>query len=161
MEKFSVLFLVLFIASCNTKRIDTSQMVNEMKKVEVKRITSNQISSFANEWGNEILADLNKNQTDINYLEYNYKVKITKLDLSNIDFSQMDLKEKQIIEASQYNSSNNIPIPPNLQAIAGGEFQIFTAPVLNEKNKIWRIQFSKKEIIQKASVKEIKKMTTK
>lgn len=157
------LFLIftLLLFACNTKRIDTSQMVKEMKKVEVKRITPAQISAFANDWGNEILAKLNSNKMDKKTLEDNYKVKISQIDLSNIDFANMDLKEKQIIEASQYSFKNNLPVPPNLQAIKGGDYQLFTGPVSTDKSKIWRIEFSKKEIIQKASVKEIKKMTTK
>ena len=87
-------------------------------------------------------------------------MKISKIDLLNTNLQNLDPKEKQIIEASQYSLQKNILMGPNLQGIRGGEVQLFTAPVLNEKNSLWRVEFTKKEIIRKASVKEIKKMTT-
>ena len=160
MKNFKYIFLLIFAISCNPKRIDTSQMLAEMKNVEVKRITAPQIVAFANEWGNEIVKKLNSNNADIKSLEQEYKVKISKIDLLNTVLQNLDPKEKQIIEASQYSLNKNISIGPNLQALRGGEIQLFTAPVLSEKNSLWRVEFTKKEIIRKASVKEIKKMTT-
>ncbi len=161
MKKFKYLTLFIIAIGCNPKRIDTSQMVAEMKNTEVKRITAPQIVAFANEWGNEIVKKLNANNVAVKSLEDEYKVKINKIDLLNTDLQNLDPKEKQIIEASQYSLNKNISIGPNLQALRGGEVQLFTSPVLSEKNSLWRIEFTKKEIIRKASVKEIKKMTTK
>ena len=161
MQKITLIILVVGLIGCNPKRIDTSQMVAEMKKVEVKRITPQQISSFANEWGIAIVADLNANKTTQKALEEDYKVKISKLDLLTLDLEKLAPKEKQILEATLYSLKNNIEMAPNLQAISGGEIQLFTAPVAKEKNYIWRIEFSKKEIIQRAKVRDIKKLVTK
>lgn len=161
MKKITIILLVATMIGCNPKRIDTSQMVAEMKKVEVKRITPQQIASFANEWGIAIVKELNSNKTTQKALEEDYKVKITKLDLLNIDLEKLAPKEKQILEATQYSLKNNIEMAPNLQALSGGEIQMFTAPVANEKNNIWRVEFTKKEIIQRAKVRDIKKLVTK
>ena len=161
MKNSIYIFLLIIAIGCNPRRIDTSQMLAEMKNVEVKRITAPQIVAFANQWGNEIITNLNANNTAVKTLEKEYKVIITKIDLLNTNLQNLDPKEKQIIEASQYSLQKDILIGPNLQGIHGGEIQLFTAPVLNEKNSLWRIEFSKKEIIRKATIKEIKKMTTK
>jgi hypothetical protein len=161
MRKITLVLLITAVFGCNPKRIDTTQMVAEMKKVEVKRITPQQIASFANEWGNEIVKELSANKISQKTLEEDYKVKITKLDLLNIDLEKLAPKEKQILEATQYSMKNNIEMAPNLQGLSGGEIQLFTAPVAKEKNNIWRIEFSKKEIIQRAKVRDIKKLVTK
>lgn len=161
-----LLFLVgvLLLNGCNIKRIDTTQMVQEMKKSEIKRITPEQISSFANEWGVEITKYLNqnkKNVENIDSLNSLFKTNITKVDISKINFDSVDVKEAELMRAYQYNLANNLPINENLQKLNGGDIQLFTAPIAGENNKIWRVPFAKKEIIKKVSVKDIKKLVAK
>jgi hypothetical protein len=164
MKKITYILLLSIIGqSCNMKRLDTSHVADEMKNIEVKRITPAQISSFANEWGTEIVDYLGKdknNLKNIDSLSNLFKASIKKVDLNNISIGSIDKKEQQVLEAYQYSLKNNQPIVPNLQKLADGNIQLFTAPVAGEKNQIWRIEFTKKEIIRKASIKEIKKKET-
>lgn len=164
MKKALILFAyVLVCQSCNMKRLDTSHVAEEMKNIEVKRITPAQISSFANEWGIEIVDYLGKDKANIanmDSLSALFQASIKKVDLNNVNLVSLDKKEQQVIEAYQYSLKNNQPIMPNLQKLANGDIQLFTAPVAGEKSQIWRIEFTKKEIIKKASVKDIKKMET-
>lgn len=160
----NTIWALILLMSCQVKRIDTTQMVEEMKKAEIKRITPEQISSFANEWGGQITNYLNKNKTyseNIDSLNALYHTEISKVDISLIKFDNLDPKEVELIKAYQYNLANKIPLSSNLQKLKGGEIQLFTAPVLYEKNTIWRIPFVKKEIIKKANVSDIKKLVVK
>jgi hypothetical protein len=164
MKIFSTFIIVFLGISCNMKRIDTTQMVEKMKDSEIKRITPTQISAFANDWGTEITKFLNKDKANINLvdsLSKLYQAQIQKVDLLNIKLDTLDKKEAELMQAYQYNISNNLPINDNLQKIKEGENQLFTSAVSNEKNKIWRIIFTKKAIIRRASVKDIKKKATK
>jgi hypothetical protein len=164
MKNVLFVLLILFISqSCKMKRLDTTQMAEQMKNAEIKRITPAQISSFANEWGTEIAAYLNKNKANISNIDSLsglFKASISKVDLTNTYIKNIDEKERQILDAYKYSLKNNQPIVANLQQLKGGEIQLFTAPVKGQNNQIWRIEFTKKEIIRKASVKDIKKMAT-
>jgi hypothetical protein len=153
--------IILITQSCNMKRMDTSKMVNEMQNIELKRITPAQISSFANDWGTEIVDYLGKNkknEANIDSLSKLFHASITKVDVTKTAINNLDKKEQQIIQAYQYSLQHNQPIIANLQKLSNEDIQLFTAPVSGENNTIWRIEFTKKEIIRHASVKEIKKM---
>ena len=164
MKNFLILLTYLLLCqSCKMKRLDTSHVAEEMKNLEVKRITPAQISLFANEWGTEIVDYLGKNKSNIanvDSLGALFHATIKKLDLNHINLVSLDKKEQEVIEAYQYSIQNNQPIVPNLQKLTNEEIQLFTAPVAGEKTQIWRIEFTKKEIIKKASVKDIKNMET-
>ncbi len=154
--------LIASFCSCNTKQIDTTGMKAQMKAREIKRIIPSQVAIFAGEWGNKITKFLNEspqNEVLIDSLQMLYAAKISKIDITKTDFSKADPKEKQVMEAYLYLVKENKAMVENLQKLQGDEIQLFTAPT-NTKNTIWRIEFTKKGIINKATVKDIKKLTT-
>ncbi|MES2798334.1 MAG: hypothetical protein V4683_20360 [Bacteroidota bacterium] len=157
-----ITIISIVLISCNIKRIDTSQMADQMKNAEIKRITPTQISSFANDWGIEITEYLNEkpsNLQNIDSLSKLYHASIKKVDIANLNLDTLDKKEAELMQAYQYSLQNNQAIGTNLQKLQGGEIQLFTASIPNVKNQIWRVEFTKKEIIRRVNVKEIKKIT--
>lgn len=162
MNYIITIIISIVLIGCNIKRIDTSQMADQMKNSEIKRITPTQISSFANDWGTEITDYLNEkpsNLQNIDSLSNLYHASIKKVNITNLKLDTLDKKEAELMLAYQYSLQNNQPIGTNLQKLQGGEIQLFTAPIPNEKNEIWRIEFTKKAIIRRVNVKEIKKIT--
>lgn len=152
---------ISILIACNPKRVDTSNLKGEMKAREMKRITPNQISTFAGEWGKKIVIFLNKNvknESLVDSLSKLYEAKIQKIDLTKINASQLDAKEQEVMSAYLYLVKENKPMVENLQKLKEGEIQIFTGPA-REKNNIWRIEFTKKGIINKAEIKAIKRLT--
>lgn len=153
--------LCLFIWQCNTKQIDTNGMKAQMKAREIKRVTPIQISLLANDWGDKIIGFLNqnpKNEMLVDSLQKLYAAKISKQNLLTINIAQLNGKEKEVVEAYQYLAKENKPLVNNLQKINEGDIQLFTGPA-KEKNHFWRIEFTKKGIINKASLKDIKNLT--
>jgi hypothetical protein len=164
MKYLLLIIVAVFANSCNMKRIDTTEMVEKMKDSEIKRITPTQISAFANEWGTEITNFLNKDKANLTLTDSLcklYNATITNVNLLDIKLDTLDKKEAELIQAYQYNIANNQPINSNLQKLKEGEIQLFTAPIAGEKNHIWRVGFTKKQIIKRVSVKDIKKNVTK
>lgn len=155
-----VLWVVIFLG-CNMKRIDTTEAVNQMKQTEVKRITPAQISIFANKWGVEISEKLNvasiKGST-IDSLSKLYNVNIDTINLEKDLPKNLLPKEEALYSAYKYNVEHNLPIENNLQNLENGEKILYTSPVTFKKNNLWRIVFTKKEIIKKVNIKELKKI---
>ncbi len=163
MQKLLISGLISVLLGCNMKRIDTTEAVNQIKASEVKRITPAQISFFANKWGGEIVKSLNgkpQNNLKVDSLKKAYLVQIDSLELLGELPENISTKEKELIGAYKYNLENNLPILPNLQNLNNGETLLFTSPMVGEKNFLWRLEFTKKEIIKKVNIKELKKVAT-
>lgn len=154
---FGLLAFWQITTSCNVKRVDTTQTAEQVQAHELKRINAAQITALANNWGVEIVKKLDENAT-IESLEKEYKAKITTIDLSKPLAQNLDPKEKEVLEAFKYSIENNQTIGANVQKLAGGDIQLFNMPVKGSKSNIWRIEFTKKEIIKRVDVKEIKKL---
>lgn len=161
MKNWIPVSLVIMLWSCNVKRIDTTEAVNQMKQTEVKRITAAQISTFANKWGSEITVKLNVPNlasTTIDSLTKQYKVSIDTINLEKGLPKNLLPKEEALYNAYKYNVEHSLPIESNLQNLENGEKILYTSPITFKKNSLWRIAFTKKEIIRKVNIKELKKI---
>ena len=147
----------LWLAGCNVKRVDTTQTAEQVQAHEVKRINAAQITALANNWGLEIVKKLEE-KTAVQSLEKEYKAKITEVDLTKPLAQNLDPKEKEVLEAFKFSLENNQTLGANVQKLAGGDILLFNMPVKDSKTAIWRIEFTKKEIIKRVDVKEIKKL---
>ncbi len=161
MKNLIPVILVIILWGCNVKRIDTTEAVNQMKQTEVKRITSAQISTFANKWGSEISEKLSAptlTSSTIDSLSKQYKVSIDTINLEKELPKNLLPKEEALYNAYKYNVVHNLPIESNLQNLENGEKILYTSPLAFKKNSLWRIVFTKKEIIKKVNIKELKKI---
>jgi hypothetical protein len=134
-----------------------------MKQREVKRITDAHIVSFATQFGQEIVANLEANAQNKALpaqLAKDYGASIRILDLTQANTLQAaDPKEKQVLEAIDYALKNKQDMPELVQKINGGDSLVYFKAKKGGSLALWRVCLSKKGVIQAVSVKEIKKKT--
>jgi hypothetical protein len=163
MRNFSLVWLSVAFIACNMKRIDTSEAVKQIKQTEVKRITSAQVNTFANKWGGEITEVLNSKSPKkalIDSLSGAYKASIDTINLIQAFPKNLAPKELALYEAYKYSMQHNLPLEPNMQNLENGDKILYNSPVAFSKNTLWRIVFSKKEVIKRVNIKELKKIVT-
>jgi hypothetical protein len=153
-----ILVIIVGLCACNIKKLDTKQLTEQMKRNEIKRITESQVVSFANDWSQQIQANLAKKNTDTAALAQKYHAQIQKVRLTDTT-TITDIKEKELMGAFAYAKKNKIDIPLSLQKINNGEAYICFLNVNTDSTAAWRIKFSKKDVINAVSVKDIKNKT--
>lgn len=182
--------IVFCLSACNLdNRIqNTKALAEEMNSHKIKRVTSAQISTIVDDWGNRIIkkaqqelsnsltknpeqaSDLCslKNLVEIDSLEKKYGVTISLLTSKDIQNQSLSSKERELLDAYLYNSKNNTSLTSNIQNLGNG-VMIYNAPVpanLNickscavESNLVvWRIKFQKQEVIKRVDAKSLLKM---
>jgi hypothetical protein len=149
---FVVSFFLLL--SCEEKtKLNTKEIVKEVRNRQIKRVTPSEIIEKVNDEGALIVASIEKNWLDaLNFglenkgVEYTKKfcivpfipgydtiagpeVAIRKLGMSALSHPEkLDKFEKQILEAYQYNVEKKIPLLPNTQKI-GEKYLLYSSPI--------------------------------
>jgi hypothetical protein len=180
----TLLILSLLIGSCNDQRLDTSYLKQAIDDHRPKRILPEQLVAQIDEWGTYTAKELNRDlkrtfgtamvQTG---LENEFKTDITFFGKGQLSSQKHDAKAQQILEAYLYNAQNNLPQNTNIQKLTGDTLFFFTAPVLindellkidSLKNRkkgdllgVWGITFSKREVIRKIDIKNLKNLRVK
>jgi hypothetical protein len=151
-------FLMTTLLACQIKKMDTTQIKKEMKTHEIKRISEGHITAFATDWAREITEAIGKGTFDsslIPVLQKDYEVQIEKIAFQDTTRT-MEPKEKQLWAAAKYAVEHKLEMPYTAQKINNGENLLFYTRPQNTEKELLRIVFSKKGIINRVSVKEIK-----
>lgn len=159
MRNYAVFVLALILTACNIKKLDTKQIAEQMKANELKRITESQIASFANDFAKEIAQKLQANPAAMAAIATDYAAQISQIQIETVPKST-EVKENELVEALKYAVKNKVKVEPTAQKINNGLNYVVFVPVANSAGDFFRIQFSKKEIINKINVKDLKKKVT-
>ena len=162
MEKvFLPLLLLLVLASCADKKVDTTSIKKEMKAREVKVIPEGKILQTAMSIGNQIVKELKnispEENANIGLADHSQRIQ-QKLSLENVSIRALSFKdetqtmhekEHQILEAYLYNVENNIPLEANIQPLNKGETLLYTAPLSEDGNAMgmWSIKIPRKTVV--------------
>lgn len=184
-HRFSLLFLFVLIViglfACDFQRVDTSKMANEIRSRQIKHVSPSQVLALANDFGQKIKADLNKdlykslsNPAFVDSLAKANLVTISLLQLSDTNSTKILPKIKELLDAYAYNASQKLPQEDNLQKLDGGTRVVFTSPIVLEspfkkiKGKkmdsfydrksgdflgVWTIVLERKNIVNKIDIK--------
>ncbi len=147
---FSSLVISLLLSSCNMdRRLEGSrEAVEKMKSMQIKRVTTTQVVSIVDDWGERIVKraqlhleeTLSNPKTDfaqtcqleglakIDSLEKLYAVEITLLGVKDIKSPLLSAKEREVLDAYLYNAENKISQITNIQKL-GDSVLIYNAPV--------------------------------
>ncbi|TAE36837.1 MAG: hypothetical protein EAZ70_10080 [Runella slithyformis] len=156
MKKNQIFILILvgfWAVSCNLdNRIQNSkELAEEMRGVQIKRVTSTQTITIVDDWGKrivkqaqrELLQALRNNPTattsicalqqlpKIDSLAQFYGVQISLMGAKDIQNPRLSAKEKEILDAYLYNAENKLPQISNIQKL-GDSVLIYNAPVVAE-----------------------------
>ncbi len=182
--------LLLLISSCNLEnRVgNTKALADEMNNRKIKRVTTAQLNTIADEWGKTIVDEaetaLSKVLTTsptlaqkycslqsistIDSLKERYGVEINLLTSNDLENKNFEMKEREVLGAYLYNLRNKIKPISNIQKL-GDSVLIYNAPVaansticktcsVNEGLVVWRVKFNKQEIILRVDAKSLLKM---
>lgn len=134
------LLAILGLNSCGQKadQQERKGLAQDIKSMQIKRITDTQLVTTINEWGKQIVKlaekasknaltpqrdDQSFNCSEIDKVpalaslrkEYNIQMQlITPADTAN---AALSTKEKELLQAYIYNFGKNLPIPDNLQSV--------------------------------------------
>ncbi|RDB04231.1 hypothetical protein DVG78_19780 [Runella aurantiaca] len=147
---YSILIIGLFFASCNPeRRVEGSkEAVERMKSMQIKRVTSPQVVTIVDDWGERIVKQAqldweaqakkpNANLSalcqlqgiaEIDSLEQLYGVQILLLGTKDMKNGQLSVKEKEVLDAYLYNAENKLPQSTNIQKL-GDSVLIYNAPI--------------------------------
>lgn len=153
MIKYSILSAValLSLASCNVEnRVgNTKELAQEMKTMQIKRVTNTQLISTVDEWGKQIAVVAQKSLEKelstkpdegaaickdlrkvpiIDALDKEYSVKIQLLGPEDITNPALSQKERELLDAYLYNAENNLPQSDNIQKL-NDTLLVYNAPV--------------------------------
>jgi hypothetical protein len=153
MIKYSILsaLSLLFLTGCNVEnRVgNTKELAQEMKIMQIKRVTNTQLISTVDEWGKQIAVVARKSLEKelsarpkegvaickdlrkvpiINALDKEYSVKIQLLGPEDITNPALSTKERELLDAYLYNAENNLPQSDNIQKL-NDTLLVYNAPV--------------------------------
>lgn len=186
MRRYTLVFLLL--SACNLEPAQNSkQLAQEMNDRKIKRVTSAQVTSIVDEWGQTavtqaqqaLAAQLSKRpdtalcQPDrlpaIRKLETLYAARIELLTAADASNPALPAKEREVLEAYLYNAGKGLEQSPNVQKIADTVL-VYNAAVpatsiicrtcTNDAALpfvIWRVVFNRREVIRRINVKALTK----
>ncbi len=135
-----IVFLVQFSTGCDMKqRLDTKAIVSEMKKRQVKRVTSSMlvahIEDIAAVIKKDLLQQLNNARLDLNQISKIAQQSGTEIYINKPVFLKTIIKDKKIIDildAYQYNIEKNIPSFANIQKNEDQSLYYYTEPITKD-----------------------------
>ncbi len=166
--KNSTVFLLLALAACGPKKLDTGGMAREMRDRQPKHVTPSQLATLADEWGRQLTDSLNRrlpasrrDTAQVGKLGRQYGAEAKFMTLRDLS-AQPDPKVREVAAAYQYAAANRLPADPNLQKLDGGEYWLYTAPTAQPDSAggFWTIRFSRKNIILRVDVKTLNRLKT-
>ena len=150
---FNLLMIGLFFAACNAeRRVEGSkEAVEKMKSMQIKRVTSPQVVTIVDDWGDRIVKQAQKawnaegnnpkaefgalcqlaGIAEIDSLEKLYGVQISLLGAKDAKSPQLSAKEKEVLDAYLYNAENKLTQITNIQKLGDSVF-IYNAPIAAE-----------------------------
>lgn len=149
-----VIFISLWIGSCNSKRLEnTKELSLEIKSSQIKRVTNTQLIYSADEWGKKIAQIAEKTLANelakhpdkakelcgnpgqiavISALQKEYGVHIELLGADARQNKNLAPKEIELFEAYLYSAKNNSPASDNVQQLSD-TLLVYNVPVATDK----------------------------
>jgi hypothetical protein len=128
---------ILLLAGCETKRMDTRGMAQEMRDRKIKHVTPSQLTALADLWGGRVAGQLNQdllaslqNPAQIDSLQTAYGATIRFETLDVLNRKDLDPKARELYEAYQYTARQRQVPDPNVQKLQDGAQLLYTAPVV-------------------------------
>ncbi len=150
-NRISLLVLSIVFVGCNSEdRVgNTKELAQEMKTMQIKRVTNTQLIATLDEWGKQMTAVAQKSlEKELNQhpdqaaaicadlekvpliaaLNREYSVQIELVGPADITNPKLSQKEQELIDAYLYNAENNLPQSDNVQKLNDTLF-VYNAPV--------------------------------
>ncbi len=145
------IFTLLTLLSCNTEnRVgNTKELAQEMKAMQIKRVTDSQLVATVDEWGKQMASVAQKalekelaqnpEQADsvcgnlgkialVSALDKEYGVEIQLMGPEDVKNTALSAKERELLDAYLYNAENNLPQSDNVQKL-NDTLLVYNAPV--------------------------------
>jgi hypothetical protein len=145
------LFALLTLLGCNTEeRVgNTRELAQEMKAMQIKRVTDAQLVSTVDEWGKQMASvarkalekELAENPAQagtlcqnpaslplIAALDKEYGVTIQLMGPEDVTNTVLSAKERELLDAYLYNAENNLPQSDNVQKL-NDTLLVYNAPL--------------------------------
>ncbi|MFT4031109.1 MAG: hypothetical protein QM669_01690 [Siphonobacter sp.] len=172
-----VISLCWLTQSCEFRRMDTTKIKSEMQKQEIKHVTAAQLTTLATDWGEQISKVLHTNEIKAlntpaftDSLAKQYGARIQFVAASQFAAPAYDEKTKEVLAAYAYNAEKGLTQEDNIQKLGDGTEWLYTVPLLwkptfaktaglkeNDLYGVWTIQFSRKELVQRADPRQLEK----
>ncbi len=145
------IFILLALLGCNTEnRVgNTKELAQEMKAMQIKRVTDAQLVATVDEWGKQMASvaqkalekEMVQNPAQagtlcqnpaslplIAALDKEYGVTIQLMGPEDVQNPALSAKERELLDAYLYNAENNLPQSDNVQKL-NDTLLVYNAPV--------------------------------
>ncbi|MBU1822457.1 MAG: hypothetical protein KKG00_13235 [Bacteroidetes bacterium] len=151
MIKYTYILSILILLGCNTEeRVgNTKELAQEMKAMQIKRVTDAQLVATVDEWGKQMASvaqkalekEMAQNPAQagtlcqnpaslplIAALDKEYGVTIQLMGPEDVQNPALSAKERELLDAYLYNAENNLPQSDNVQKL-NDTLLVYNAPV--------------------------------
>ena len=152
--KYAAFFLALaLLSSCGNGKVDTSQLKDEMKSREIRRISEADIIERTLILGKDFVKDLDAAQAlsqsggPIHIVKDKKGTRVARAYAFQYPNDLVE-KEAAVFEAYRYNAENKLEAEPNAQKLPG-DFIAYNAPIWieGEMKGMWSVHFSRKFVV--------------
>ncbi|TAF64263.1 MAG: hypothetical protein EAZ55_11780 [Cytophagales bacterium] len=155
-------FLLIFLGACEDpfeNGYDRKAIAQEVKNRKIKKISEGQLLEFTQTLGNQLVVLLEKNDAKAQELLQKYETKANFFLFKGENKKFVFSKEKEILEAYQYNIEKGLPIESNIQNIVKEQIIVFNAPYQDKNGKVvgmWSIHFPRSQVVKNVDAKILK-----
>ena len=142
--KYAAFFLALaLLSSCGNGKVDTSQLKDEMKSREIRRISEADIIERTLILGKA----LSQSGGPIHIVKDKKGTRVARAYAFQYPNDLVE-KEAAVFEAYRYNAENKLEAEPNAQKLPG-DFIAYNAPIWieGEMKGMWSVHFSRKFVV--------------